>query len=169
MDRRAVGTGLYAGLLFTVLGAVAWVSGEPFVFPSLGPSAFALAFRRRIENTRRTVVAHVIGAVAGLVTYTILGHGVGLTVAAPLSGAGFRLVASGVCSVILTSWGMMAADANHPPACATTLIVSLGLLPAPAQVAVIVVSVVVLVETHAAVLAAFRAVVGDTHPLYRGD
>ena len=35
--RKEVGTSLYAGFLFTVLGATAWATGQPFVFPSLGP------------------------------------------------------------------------------------------------------------------------------------
>ena len=45
-DRRRIGTSLYSGLLFAVLGVIAWVSGQPFVFPSLGPSAFILSFER---------------------------------------------------------------------------------------------------------------------------
>jgi hypothetical protein len=49
--RRRDGTSLSAGLLFAVLGAVAWVTGQPFIFPSLGPSAFVLAFERRSERT----------------------------------------------------------------------------------------------------------------------
>ena len=67
--RRRVGTGLYAGLLFTVLGAIAWVSGQPFIFPSLGPTAFVLAFDRQSERTQayRVVGSHFIGGVAGLV------------------------------------------------------------------------------------------------------
>jgi hypothetical protein len=43
---------------------------------------------------------------------------------------------------------MIATDTNHAPACATTLIVSLGLLPTPTQVGIIVASVVVLVGIH---------------------
>lgn len=50
--RRRLGTSLYAGLVFTVLGLVAWATGRPFVFPSLGPSAFVLAFDRRSERER---------------------------------------------------------------------------------------------------------------------
>lgn len=41
-------------------------------------------------------------------------------------------------------------------ACATTLIVSLGLLSTPLQVMIIVMSVVVLVEVHAIVLRLFE-------------
>jgi len=92
MDRRRPGTSLYAGVLFTVLGAIAWFSGQPFVFPSLGPSAFLLAFDRRRSRERlyRVVASHAIGGVAGLLAYTLLGAGVTLTTTpstAPSSGA----------------------------------------------------------------------------------
>jgi hypothetical protein len=65
-----------------------------------------------------------------------------------------------VLSVVATSWGMVAADAVHPPACATTLIVSLGLLSTPLEVAIIVASVVVLVAVHGGVLSVVGAVAG---------
>lgn len=63
---------------------------------------------------------------------------------------------------------MIATDTVHAPACATTLIVSLGLLSTPVQVIIIVVSVIVLVEFHAAVLTIFKRLVGNTHPFYQG-
>ena len=79
-----------------------------------------------------------------------------------------HLVASGICSIVLTSWGMIATDTNHAPACATTLIVSLGLLSTPPEVAVIAASIVVLVAFHQAVLSLVHRVVG-TPPAARAD
>jgi hypothetical protein len=126
LNRRRLGTSLYAGVPFTVLGVV-----------------------------------------AGLLAYTLLGAGVTLTTTpAPGSAAGLHLVASGVCSIVLTSWGMIAAETIHAPACATTLIVSLGLLPTPEQVGIIVASVVVLVAVHGAVVEGFRRLVVGSHPRY---
>lgn len=172
MNRRRVGTSLYAGFLFTILGTVAWASGQPFIFPSLGPSAFILAFDRQGERTRvyRVVGSHLIGAVAGFLAYSLLASGVTLTTTAgAFSADGLRLAASGMLSIVATSWGMIATDANHAPACATTLIVSLGLLSTAFQVVTIVVSVVVLVAVHAAVLELFRRIVGESYPLYTGE
>lgn len=165
MGRHELGTALYAGLLFTVLGLVAWATGEPFVFPSLGPSAFVLAYDRRGGRATGTAVvgSHVIGALAGLLSYTLLGGGVVLTgTLAPSSMAGLRLAISGICSVTLTSWGMMLTDTRHAPACATTLIVSLGLLSSPSAVATIVTSVTVLVVVHLFVLRGFEEAVGES-------
>lgn len=169
MVRRRVGTSLYAGLLFTLLGVIAWVSGQPFIFPSLGPSAFILAFERQGERTRtyRVVGSHLIGGVAGLLAYTLLASGIAITGATdPLSIEGLRLTTSATLSIVITSWGMIATDTIHAPACATTLIVSLGLLSTPLQVAIIVVSVVLLVEFHRGVIALFESLVGEEHPLY---
>lgn len=169
--RRQIGTSLYAGVLFAVLGMIAWISGQPFIFPSLGPSAFILAFARRGERTRtyRVVGSHLIGGIAGLFAYFLFANGVTLiATSGPLSFAGLRLAASGFLSIVLTSWGMIATDTNHAPACATTLIVSLGLLPTPLQVTIIVVSVIVLVEVHLTVLRLFERIVGEDHPAYDG-
>ncbi|MFD1569478.1 HPP family protein [Halorubrum laminariae] len=168
--RRRVGTSLYAGLLFTVLAAIAWATGQPFVFPSLGPSAFALAFDRRAERGRaaRIVGSHLLGGVAGFAAWQLIAAGAALTATPPaFSPAGFRLVASATLSLVATSWAMIATDAVHAPACATTLIVSLGLLSTPVEVAVIVASVTVLVSFHAGVILVFKRIVGDAHPFYR--
>lgn len=150
MNRQYVRPSVHASGLFAVLGLLAWASGAPFVFPSLGPSAFVLAFGDRIDRTRRTVVGgHAIGAAAGLLAYLVLAAGVTLTAPfSPFSLDAARLAASGTLSVALTAWGMLAVDAVHPPACATTLIVSLGLLSTPVEAAIIVLSVAVLVESH---------------------
>lgn len=165
MNRRRVGTSLYAGLLFTVLGAIAWVSGQPFIFPSLGPTAFILAFERRGERTRsfRIVGSHIIGGIAGLLAYWLLASGVTITVTpSALSMEGFSLAASATLSIILTSWGMIATDTIHAPACATTLIVSLGLLSTPVQVGIIIVSVLILVVFHMGVLLISKELLGET-------
>lgn len=172
MTRRRIGTSLYAGVLFTILGGLAWASGQPFIFPSLGPSAFILAFERRGERTRtyRVVGSHVIGGLAGLLTYSLLAAGVSLTTSPPpLSPAGLGLALSGMLSIVLTSWGMIATDTVHAPACATTLIVSLGLLSTPIQVGMMILSVVILVEFHHGVIWGFKRVVGTAHPLYRRE
>ena len=151
--RRRLGTSLYAGGLFTILGVIAWASGQPFVFPSLGPTAFVLAFEHHSDrpSPARIVASHLIGGLAGLLAWSLLGGQVAITATPPpLSMAGLGLAASATLSIMLTSWAMIATDAVHPPACATTLIVSLGLLSTPRQVAIIVVAVALLVGVNAA-------------------
>ncbi len=170
--RRRVGTGLYAGLLFTVFGIIAWGSGQPFIFPSLGPTAFVLAFDRQRDRTQsyRIIGSHLIGGIAGLLAWAILASGRSITATPPaFSLEGFRLVASATLSIVLTSWAMIATDTIHPPACATTLIVSLGLLSTPLRVGIIVGSVTILVLFHNSFLLLFERLVGDSHRLYERE
>jgi hypothetical protein len=150
---RRFGTGLRAGLLVAVLGLVAWATGRPFVFPSLGPSAFVLAFDPQTDRDRavRVVGSHALGALAGLAAWTLVAGGAALgATPPPFSPEGFRLAASAVVSVAATGRAMVATGWVHPPACATTLIVSLGLLSTPTEAAILVASVTVLVAAHVA-------------------
>lgn len=147
----AVVAGLHAGLLFGIVGILAVATGQPAIFPSLGPTAYVLAVEHRGPRTarRRVLGGHAVGVVAGLLAYHALAPGIVVTGGlAPFSEASLRLAAAGVASVTLTSWGMLATDAVHPPACATTLIVSLGLLSDPVAGAVILGSVAILSESH---------------------
>ena len=142
---------LYAGVLLAVPGVLAWVSGQALIFPSLGPSAFLLATVRSGETVtpRRVIGGHLVGVAAGLLAYHTIAPGLEVTAAAPmLATAQFRLVASGVVAVALTAGGMFVTETGHPPACATTLIVALGLLPSLVDAVLIVVAVVALVATH---------------------
>ncbi|PGF16010.1 HPP family protein [Natrinema sp. CBA1119] len=153
MREGAAFSTLYVGVLLSVPGLLAWVTGQAFIFPSLGPSAFLLATVREGEVTapRRVIGGHCIGVVAGLIAYHAIAPdlGVSVTTSAPaLATAQLRFVASGVIAVVLTSGGMLATETVHPPACATTLIVSLGYLSSIVDGALIVLAVVVLVAAH---------------------
>jgi len=119
--------GLRAGALLALAAAVAWVTGAPAVFPSLGPSAFVLATDGPGPRARPVLGGHAVGVAAGLVAYGVTAALVSVP-AAPLSFDPPWLVLSGIAAVALTSFGMRATDLVHPPACATTLIVGLGLL-----------------------------------------
>jgi CBS-domain-containing membrane protein len=154
MDDR-IATSLHTGLLIAVVGAVAWATGLPALFPSLGPSAFVLATFPESEasDPRRVVGSHAIGVAAGLAAYHLVASGIVVTgQIAPLSLVGLRLAVSGVGAIVLTVAGMLSFGVRHPPACATTLIVALGLLPTFFEGALIVAAVAVLLAVQRAVL-----------------
>lgn len=67
MLRKRLATSIYAGILFTVPGTIARATGQPFISPSLGPSAFDRRGER--AQTYRIVGGHLIGAAAGLLAY----------------------------------------------------------------------------------------------------
>lgn len=146
--------GRAAALLSTLAGAV-WLSGLPLLFPSLGPTAYLFATKPAAPECapRRVVGGHAIGVVAGFVAFHATGGGVALgSLTTPGSVAALGLAVSGVVAVGLTTAGMVATDTGHAPACATTLIVSLGILTTPRAALLIVVAVVVLVAENAALL-----------------
>lgn len=151
--RETVRQSAETGVLVLVPGALAWVTGFPFIFPSLGPSAYVLSTRPAAPTCRphRVIGGHVIGVAAGLVAFSLFDPTVAVTAALePRSSVALLVAASGVVATVLTAAGMLATDLVHAPACATTLIVALGLLSTPAQAAGIVVAVVLLVAVHQA-------------------
>ncbi|MFC7071211.1 HPP family protein [Halobaculum lipolyticum] len=145
---------LHAAALLSVAGALAWATGRPLVFPSLGPSAYLVAAGDTRPTGRELLGGHAVGVLAGLLAYHGLAGESAITGAVTAaSPAGARLAASAVVSVGLTTVAMAATDTRHAPACATTLIVALGLLPTPTDAAVIAAGV-------AALFLASRATVG---------
>ncbi len=134
-----------------VPGLAAWLTGQPLIFPSLGPTAFALVFDRRDaeRNARQVIGSHLVGVVAGLIAYHTLAQGLTLAALRPaLSIDGLRIVASGVISIGLTTLAMATLRLSHAPACATTLIVSLGVLPAVNDAILIMVAVIGMFLIH---------------------
>ena len=127
-----------------LMATVALVSGEPFIFPSLGPTAFLFFYTPLAPSAspRNAVIGHLIGAVAGWVSLAAFG----LLQAGPALSAGLTAahVAAAALSLGLTSGAMVLLKAPHPPAGATTLIVSLGILHTPTQLAVLMAAVVIL-------------------------
>ena len=145
------------------MAAVAFATGEPFVFPSLGPTAFLLFYTPMLpaSSPRNTVLGHLIGAAAGYLALVAFG----LTDAPPAlasSVTGGRVGAAAL-SLGLTSGAMVWARVPHPPAGATTLIVSLGLLREPEQLLVLMVAVVLLVLQGLAI----NRLAGIPYPLWR--
>jgi CBS-domain-containing membrane protein len=146
--RDAAIAGLQTGVLVLVAGATAVATGSPFLFPSLGPSAYVLVTTPDAEAAapRRVVGGHAIGVVAGLLSYHLFARGLIVTSLPPAGSLDLgRLAVSGVLAVVLTTAGMVATDLRHAPACATTLIVGLGLLSTPFEGVVVVVAVILLV------------------------
>jgi len=132
-------------LSIAVMSGAAVLTGEPFIFPSLGPTAFLLFYTPMLPAAcpRNAICGHAIGAGAGFVSLVIFG----LTEAAPAlsTGVTWPRVGAAALSLGLTSGLMVWCRVPHPPAGATTLIVSLGILDTPKHIAVLMVAVVLLV------------------------
>lgn len=127
-----------------LMSALALVTGSPFIFPSLGPTAFLFFYTPRAPSAspRNTLVGHTLGVLAGYFSLVVTG----LTMAGPALSVGVtwpRVIAAGI-SLGLTAGLMVICRSPHPPAGATTLIISLGILTKPWQLVLLLVAVVLL-------------------------
>ncbi len=127
-----------------LMAALALVTGSPFIFPSLGPTAFLFFYTPRAPSAspRNTLVGHTIGVLAGYLSLLLTG----LTAAGPALAVGVtwpRVIAAAL-SLGLTAGAMVLCRSPHPPAGATTLIISLGILTRPWQLLLLLIAVVLL-------------------------
>ena len=142
------GNALYTfggGLLTIALsGLFAWALKEPLVFPSLGATAF-LFFETpmaEVASPRNTIIGHYVGAATAFVWLAVFG----LVHEPSAIEAGFtveRAAAVGL-SVGFTGGILRVLRAAHPPAGATTVIVSIGLLTELDELAILAAGVALL-------------------------
>lgn len=127
-----------------LMSVLALITRSPFIFPSLGPTAFLFFYTPRAPSAspRNTVVGHTIGVLAGYFSLVITG----LTAAGPALAVGVswpRVIAAAL-SLGLTAGLMVLFKSPHPPAGATTLIISLGILTKPWQLVLLMIAVALL-------------------------
>lgn len=149
MEQRVVRVSIEAGAYVALLGIIAWGTGRPFIFPSLGPTALALTLYPKANPARVVLGGHLCGVIAGLLAYHIFASGLVVTsVHTPFSASGVWLAISGTLSVFLATGSMQITRTVHAPACATTLIISLGLLSGIVDGGIIMTAVIVLYGAH---------------------
>jgi CBS domain-containing membrane protein len=127
-----------------LMAALAVITHSPFIFPSLGPTAFLFFYTptQASASPRNTIIGHGVGVVAGYLSLLVTG----LTMAGPalVVGVTWPRVIAAALSLGLTAGLMVLLRAPHPPAGATTLIISLGILTQPWQLLLLMVAVVLL-------------------------
>ena len=152
--------------MIAILGVLTWASGLPALFPSLGPSAFVLAMFPESEasNPKRVIGSHVLGVIAGFLAYHLFAQGIVVTgQIPPFSTVILRLAVSSVVAIVLTVVAMLYFGIRHPPACATTLIVALGLLPTLFDSIIIIGAVVIIVGVQKLLLRIDQLIRDSTH------
>jgi CBS-domain-containing membrane protein len=145
-----------------VLALLAIVSRNPFVFPSLGPTAYLLFFSPlgKTSSPRNTVFGHAIGLICGYVAFVATGAGALPFGAHP--GIFWPRILAAALSLSATGAFMVLLDVSHPPAGATTLIVSLGIISRPRELVIIEVAVFLLVAQALAI----NRLAGLPYPLW---
>ncbi|HEX5482101.1 MAG TPA: HPP family protein [Terriglobia bacterium] len=132
-------------ITIAILAGVAMVSHSPFVFPSLGPTAILLFYTplSPTASPRHTLYGHAIGILCGYGSLLLMG----LHHAPSALGTSVdeRRIMAAALSLALTASLMILLKAAHPPAGATTLIVSLGVVTRPSYLLIIEIAVALLV------------------------
>lgn len=150
-------------LTIALLAVLALFTKSPFVFPSLGPTAYLLFFAPLSEasSPRNTILGHAIGLICGYAAFALTGaanlpFGVHPGVYWPrILAAALSLSATGAFMVLLR--------AGHPPAGATTLIVSLGIISKPKELVIIEAAVFILVAQALVI----NRLAGLAYPLWK--
>jgi len=118
---------LAVGSLLLAVGLIGLAAGQPWIFPSLGPTAFLQAESPGQKSARayNTIVGHLVGLASGLAAVWLLGASDAPGVLATGTLVPIRVGAAAV-SAVLTMIGLGLLKASHPPAAATMLLVALG-------------------------------------------
>jgi CBS-domain-containing membrane protein len=132
-------------LTIALLAMLAVFTNSPFVFPSLGPTAYLLFFAPLAETStpRNTILGHAIGLICGYAAYAFTG-----AASLPFGvhpGVYWPRILAAALSLSATGAFMVLLRAGHPPAGATTLIVSLGIISKPKELVIIEAAVFILV------------------------
>ena len=148
-DRFGPGGGAaygFAGcaVAIALCGLAAYLANQPILFPRLGPSAL-LFFEKPTapeSSPYNAIVGHLVGIVAGVAAIAVFGllHAPSVLRGRRHPGPGRRRRPLGGPG----RPGTTAAAGQPPPAGATTLLVSLGLLDQPRQLAWVLSGVLVL-------------------------
>lgn len=150
-------------ITIAILSALAMVSHAPLVFPSLGPTAFLLFFAPHSRNAspRNTLCGHALGILCGYGALWLMGlrH----APSAMLEGVNLQRVLAAAFSLGATGALMILLRVVHPPAGATTLIISLGIITSPFHLLLIEIAVAAMVAQAIVI----NWIAGVDYPLWR--
>lgn len=146
--QRALGAGsssLLAAGLVAVVGLTAYFAGQPWLFPSLGPTAYLLAAYPDLPSSRtyNCVVGHLAGLASGFAAVAIFNAWQSPIV--PLHDVTLPRLGAATVAIGLTVFVNHVLRSGHPPAAATTLLVALGTFHTAWGAALVVIGVVLLV------------------------
>jgi CBS domain-containing membrane protein len=140
----ALYTFVACALAAAVSGLAAYLTKQPLLFPSLGPTAF-LFFERplaRRASPRNTLTGHAVAILVGFLSLAVFGLLDNPSIL--VEGVTITRVGAAALSLALTGAVLLLLQSSHPPSGATVLIVSLGLLKTLPELGSIAMGVVIL-------------------------
>jgi len=144
------------------VAAIAAVTGITFIFPPLGATAFLQLYvpQAPVASPRNTILGHALGIVGGVLALLLTGlwhadH-------ALANQMSWQQVLAAAISMAISGGLMAKLNLGHPPAAATALIVSLGLVHSFHGLFLLEASVVLLT----AITSATNRIAGVKFPLW---
>jgi CBS domain-containing membrane protein len=141
---NAVYTFVGSLLAIAVAGVCAWVFEQPLLFPSLGATAFLIFETPMAEvgSPRNTIVGHVVAISAA--AFALGAFGLFDEASAYEEGVTAARIGAVALAVALTGGLLRLLRCAHPPAGATTIIVSSGLLDGAGQMLAVAIGVAIV-------------------------
>ncbi|GAA4159409.1 hypothetical protein GCM10022286_13750 [Gryllotalpicola daejeonensis] len=143
-SRDAILSAVLCAVVLAIAGGVGLLLKQPWLFPSLGPTVmlFFGAPTHLSSRPLNAVIGHAVALLVGYLCVVVFG----LTSAqpAPIQGLTSAYVLSGAVAVGVTMLVLQLVQLPHPPAGATALIVSLGILDKPPALLEMAASVVLI-------------------------
>lgn len=123
----AVWAPVTAGVLMLIIGFTGIIASMPWLFPSLGPTAYLQAETPDKPTARfyNTVIGHFIGLASGFIAVALFSAWDAPAVLTTHHLTAIRVWAAAF-ALALTLLGNLLLRSSHPPAGATTLLVALG-------------------------------------------
>lgn len=134
MPQKLARGGIMAAVV-ALFGALTVVFRMPILFPALGPTLLLVARRpaKKDHQPLQVLLGHAGALAFGVLGLLLFGLFNGPS---PLeAGFTWRHVASATLAMLLTAAAGELESLRHPPAAATALLVGMGLLSKPAQLA----------------------------------
>ena len=127
------------------IAAIGYATGQPFIFASLGPTAYELVELPQMRSARayNIIVGHFVGLAAGFLGLYLLN-----------AWATPHVLSAGIVSVqrlgavviaaALTTFGTLLLKAGQPASLATTLLISLGAMQTRHDALVVIAGVLII-------------------------
>lgn len=121
---------LATGVLTLIPGLLGLATGQPWLFPSLGPTAFLQGAEPQLPSSRfyNALVGHLIGLGSAFLFVWAFGAYAEPSVLLEKTMSPARLWASGA-AIAVTVFLQLLTRSLHPPSAATVLLITLGGFP----------------------------------------
>jgi hypothetical protein len=133
------------GALILVIAAIGWATRWPFVFASLGPTAYELVEKPASKSARpyNIIAGHLVGLGAGFFSLWVLDAWGSPKVSVAGAVPALRMWAA-VIAVVLTTAITLGIRAGQPASLSTSLLVSLGSMQTARDALAIIISVLII-------------------------